>query len=204
MALRIGGRRSTSPLMRPPLTTFSGELVGSAAAATREDAPRRGGGAGGVPPVGRRRRRPSGAGCSVRLSCSSPPPGAAPLRPPRRCAHATWPAPLRRAEGQSGPDQRREHHACGGLPPASPKPRRASGASRATATCLSSPPRSVASSTPPRPRRPTLLAPGAPRRSGRPPKIYSGRDILGELGALRSGAACWRRSSPRDHQLLGV
>jgi acyl-CoA reductase-like NAD-dependent aldehyde dehydrogenase len=37
-ALRIGGRRSTSPLMRRPLTTFSGELVGSAAAATREDA----------------------------------------------------------------------------------------------------------------------------------------------------------------------
>jgi hypothetical protein len=35
------------------------------------------------------------------------------MRPPRRCAHATWPAPLRRAEAQSGPDQRREHHACG-------------------------------------------------------------------------------------------
>jgi hypothetical protein len=41
-------------------------------------------------------------------------------------------APLRRAEAQSGPDQRREHHACGGPPPASPKPRRASGASRAS------------------------------------------------------------------------
>jgi hypothetical protein len=31
------GRRSTSPLTRPPLTTFTGELVGSAAAARREE-----------------------------------------------------------------------------------------------------------------------------------------------------------------------
>jgi hypothetical protein len=101
---------------------------------------------------------------------------------------ATRPAPPRRAEAQRGPDQRREHHACGGPPPASPKPRRASGASRATATCPSSPPRSVASSTPPRPRRLPLLAPpDALTRSGPPPKIYSGRDILQELGALRSG-----------------
>jgi hypothetical protein len=139
----------------------------------------------------------------VRSGCRAAPlTGAPPLRPPRRCAHATWPAPLRRTEAQSGPDQRREHHACGGPPPASPKPRRASSASRATATCLSSSPRSVASSTPPRPRRPPLLAPRALTRSGRPPKLYSGRDILRELGALRSGAACWRRSSPRDHQLL--
>ena len=53
------GRRSTSPLMRPPLPTFRGELVGRAAAASREDAPRRGGGPCGVPPAGRRRRRPS-------------------------------------------------------------------------------------------------------------------------------------------------
>jgi hypothetical protein len=29
-----------------------------------------------------------------------------------------------------------------------------------------------------------------------PPKIYSGRDVLQELGALTSGAACWRPSSP--------
>jgi hypothetical protein len=36
-----------SPLMRPPLTTFSGGLVGSSA--SREDAPRRGGGLWGVP-----------------------------------------------------------------------------------------------------------------------------------------------------------
>ena len=97
---------------------------------------------------------------------------------------------------QSGPDQRREHYACGGPPPASPTPRRASGPSRATATCPSSPPRSVASSTPPRPRRPPLLAPGALTRPGPPPKIYSGRDLLRELGALSSGAACWRPSSP--------
>ena len=53
----------------------------------------------------------------------------------------------------------------------------------------SSPPRSVTSSTPPRPRRPPLLAPpDALTRSGPPPKIYSGRDILLELGALRSGS----------------
>jgi hypothetical protein len=59
--------------------------------------------------------------------------------------------------------------------------------------------------TPPRPRRPPLLAPpDALTRSGRPPKIYSGRDILQELGALRSGSGCWRPSSPGDHPLLGV
>ena len=33
-------------------------------------------------------------------------------------------------------------------------------------------------------------APDTLTRSGPPPKIYSGRDILQELGALRSGAAC--------------
>jgi hypothetical protein len=141
MALRIGGRRSTSPLMRPPLTTFSGELVASATAATREDAraevalqaalPRLVGDAVG------RAAQAARSGCRA----ARPPPGGAPPRPPRRCARATRPAPLRRAEAQSGPDQRREHHACDGPPPASPKPRRASGASRATAICPSSPPR---------------------------------------------------------------
>jgi hypothetical protein len=29
-----------------------------------------------------------------------------------------------------------------------------------------------------------------------PPKIWSGRDILQELGALRSGAGCWRPFEP--------
>jgi hypothetical protein len=147
--------------MRPPLTTFSGELVGSAAAATREDAPRRGGSAGGVPPVGRRRRRPSGAGCSVRLSCSSLHP--APLLCARRGDARTrlgrlhCVGPKRRA----GQINAVNTMPAVGPPPASPKPRRASSASRATAACLSSSPRSVASSTPPRPRRPPLLAPRA-------------------------------------------
>jgi hypothetical protein len=44
----------------------------------------------------------------------------------------------------------------------------------------------------------------SPSPARTPPKIWSGRDILQELGALRSGASCWRPFEPGDHQLLGV
>ncbi len=75
-------------------------------------------------------------------------------------------------------DRRRPRRSPEGLPARQGPPR----------PCPSSPPRSVASSTPPRPRRLPLLAPpDALTRSGPAPKIYSGRDILQELGALRSG-----------------
>jgi hypothetical protein len=94
------GRRSRSPLMQPPLTTFTGELVGSAAAARREDAPRRGGGPWGVPPAGRRRRRPSG-GPQPRTRAH-----------PRDGRRRTWRPPSTAAAGARSEATRRQSVRC--------------------------------------------------------------------------------------------